>query len=461
MSDVTVYAEALIAAVARAFYEDDAVCIIDVLLRDKYLRDDDMAPRLSLPAKQLRRTLQLLQEEHLVKYELVDDLSSGGSQQTKFWYIDYNHAMNVIRLRIFLLRKKLEEAELRARSQSFYFCPGYKTKACNGRYTETEAQQLVDYDTGLFLCQQCYKTHENNPNPPPRESYTLQLVDNTKDLNGAIENIRRLNSQLSAKRIGNQQLRVGIYDLLQKVRSGQRGPISSNLPSENRAMGIGSKRLAGTGRTASIKAKKLAQQLGHVANKIEGTAMKADDSTELGFLKNVNGEKVTIALEKGAASKALLLCSNNNDKAAIMDAVTISSAQFLRPNESGLLQERKRLKREGIKKKNSSSVLPEGFSFLQNNIGRLKENINNNSMIATTQGDEEDDDEAENQREDFLSLSRAENRLEEERRAAFLTNYSSEIERQRSLLKVFSNGTTTVMKSLVSEEEDCNMWEDA
>jgi len=461
MSDVTVYAEALIAAVARAFYEDDAVCIIDVLLRDKYLRDDDMAPRLSLPAKQLRRTLQLLQEEHLVKYELVDDLSSGGSQQTKFWYIDYNHAMNVIRLRIFLLRKKLEEAELRARSQSFYFCPGYKTKACNGRYTETEAQQLVDYDTGLFLCQQCYKTHENNPNPPPRESYTLQLVDNTKDLNGAIENIRRLNSQLSAKRIGNQQLRVGIYDLLQKVRSGQRGPISSNLPSENRAMGIGSKRLAGTGRTASIKAKKLAQQLGYVADKIEGTAMRADDSTELGFLKNANGEKVTIALEKGAASKALLLCSSSNDKAAIIDVVTISSAEFLRRGESGLLHERKRLKREGLKQKASSSALPEGFSFLQNNIGRLKENINNNSITATTQGDEEDDDEVENQREDSLFLSRAENRSDEERRTAFLTNYSSEIERQRSLLKVFSNGTTTIMKRLVDEEEDCDLWEDA
>ena len=48
MSDLTVYAEALIATVARAFYDDDAVCLVDVLLRDKFLRDDDMAPRLSL-----------------------------------------------------------------------------------------------------------------------------------------------------------------------------------------------------------------------------------------------------------------------------------------------------------------------------------------------------------------------------------------------------------------------------
>ena len=108
MSDLTVHAEALIATVARAFYEDDAVMVVDVLLRDKFLRDDDMSARLSLPAKQLRKTLEGLQSEHLVKFELVDDLSTGGSQATKFWYIDYNHAVNAIRLRLYLLRTKLE-----------------------------------------------------------------------------------------------------------------------------------------------------------------------------------------------------------------------------------------------------------------------------------------------------------------------------------------------------------------
>ena len=73
---------------ARAFYDDDVVCLIDVLLRERYLRDDDMHVRLSLPAKQLRRTLQFLEEEQLVKHELVDDLAMGGSQNTKFWYIE-------------------------------------------------------------------------------------------------------------------------------------------------------------------------------------------------------------------------------------------------------------------------------------------------------------------------------------------------------------------------------------
>lgn len=217
MSDQTVYAEALIGAVARAFYEDEHALLIDTMIRDKYLRDDDMGPRLSLPAKQLRRALQFLQDEQIVKFELVDDLREGGSQTTKYWYIDYNHAVNVIRLRIFLLKKKLEQAELRARSSSVYLCPGYKEKRCNGKYSETEAQQIVDTENGLFLCQECYNANESNPDAIPRDAYTLRLIDNTRDLRLAVDNARRVHVQLSGKIVGNQVLRPGIYELLQKV----------------------------------------------------------------------------------------------------------------------------------------------------------------------------------------------------------------------------------------------------
>ena len=143
-----------------------------------------------------------------------------------------------------------------------YLYPGYSKKVYNRRYTETEAQQVVD-NTGLFLCQECVNLHQNNPDPPPKSSYTLELVDNTKDLKLAMDNMRRVSAQLSTKMVGNYQLRPGICDLIKKVRgkSMQKGPLSNNLPSENRALGVGSKRLAGTGRTAGIKAKKLACRL--------------------------------------------------------------------------------------------------------------------------------------------------------------------------------------------------------
>ena len=134
MSDLTVHAERLISAVVRAFYDDDAVCLIDVMIRDKFLRDDDMQQRLQLPSKKLRATLQFLQDEHLVNFELVDDLAQGGSQATKFWYIDYNQAVHTITLRLHLLQKELVEAASLAESSSFYQCPGFIVKRCNGTF---------------------------------------------------------------------------------------------------------------------------------------------------------------------------------------------------------------------------------------------------------------------------------------------------------------------------------------
>ena len=70
MTDQTVYAEALIANIGRAFYEDAAICLIDVLIRDKFLRDDDMGSRLFLPPKQIRRTLQFLHEVRKIDQHL-------------------------------------------------------------------------------------------------------------------------------------------------------------------------------------------------------------------------------------------------------------------------------------------------------------------------------------------------------------------------------------------------------
>ena len=325
MSDLTVYAEALISVTARAFYEDDVVCLIDVLLREKFLRDDDMSPRLQLPARKLRSTLQFLQEENLVASEMVDDLAQGGSQTTKFYYLDYCRAVHSIRLRVFLLRQQLEQAELRARSSSFYLCPGYKIKRCNGQYTEEEAQQVLDHNTGLFLCQECNNNYQNDPNQPPVNTYTLKLVDNTNDLRLAMDNLRRVNVQFSSKFIGSHQLRAGIYDLLQKVRGGKgKQPITSNLPSENFALGIGSKRLAGTGRTAGIKAKKLEQQgVAESAAQAKtylvggGAGHRQED---LLFLKNALGHEVQFTVEKGGGARAQLLASKRRRRRKLMDA---------------------------------------------------------------------------------------------------------------------------------------------
>lgn len=482
MSDLTVYAEALISTVARAFYDDEAVCLIDVLIRDKFLRDDDMSPRLQLPARKLRATLQFLQEEHLVKFETVDDLTQGGSQATKFWYIDYNHAVHTIRLRLHLLRKQLEQAEMRARSSSFYLCPGYKDKRCNGRYTEEESQQIVDTDTGLFLCQECFLKYEADPNAPSKDTYTLRLVDNTKDLRLAMDHIRRVTVQLSGKTIGNQQLRAGVYDLLQKVRGKGKSPITSNLPSENFALGIGSKRLAGTGRTAGIKARKLEQQ-GVAAsamaarNYLVGGGKRSAEGSDLTFLKNAMGNEIAFSVEKGGGARANLLATRTRRRRKLMDAaatrvgVEIPLDLRIKEQEKQKLEKEQKEKSQSKQKDENQSTGPTNIPlvFLDDNIGRHDLDI---EMERLRQMDmeleEEEDTEADTSMDsDIVVLDETEDMphlWEEERRtAAFQALYKKEITRQTDLLQIDGDAIAvgSPMKQPMDMDDLSVVWEDA
>ena len=518
MADLTVFAEALISTAARAFYEDEVVCLIDgeyqmdirsdchlqqhtfltsessfllfhckilstilpVLIRDKFLRDDDMALRLQLPVKKLRATLQFLANEHIVSEENVDDLHEGGSQATRFFYIDYNRAVHSIRLRLHLLRKQLEKAELQARSSSFYLCPGYKEKRCNGRYTEEEAQRVLDFSTGLFLCQECSRNYENDPHKPPLETYTLQLVDNEKDLKLAMDNLRRLNVQLSAKSIGNVQLRPGIYDLLQKVRGKGKTPIISNLPSDNFSLGIGSKRLAGTGRTAGIKAEKmkkkgLAESSAEARKYLVGNSRSSINGEDILFLKSAHGHEIQFTVEKGGGARAQVLATaRSNRKRKLLDTaasrVGVSLPIPLQVEEAlrrkAEEEERKLLAAasEEKKAKRAATVAPTVPEFLLDNIGRgvdapATANGAAKSANGTTNGNGSSSSEGANGYSSPPELV-LDDEIEELRRipedhriAAFQAQYKLEMERQSKLLQL-----TEAMQQ--AEEDELMEWED-
>ena len=397
--------------------------------------------------------------KHLVKSEAVDDLNEGGSQATKFWYIDYNQAVKAIRLRIYLLRKRLEEAEMRARSSSMYLCPGYTKKTCNGRYTETEAQQVLDEETGLFLCQECRDAHAANPDPPPKDSYTLQLVDNTRALREAMDHIRRVDVQFSSKMIHNQQIRMGIYDLIQKVRKGAgsstsskggsnhssgsgstRIPLTSNLPSENRMLNIGSKRLEGTGRTAGVKLKKLKEKMGENGTIVRKYLMGSTGSDDLTFLKNALGQQIAFEVEKGSGARANLLAKGNRSREKLLDAAAVRVGVELDVVTSlAMRHKRKREEEESQDEaaKKRKRAQDETLAFLKNNIGR-----NDDDLEARRRAEEEAEKEEGSDEEDddvYLVVDSDDEwaeMTEDVRRATFQAFYKKE----KARLKASENG---------------------
>ena len=460
-----------------------------------------MAPRLNLPARQLRRTLQFLEEQLLVKHELVDDLSSGGSQNTKFWYIDYNMAVHVIRLRIHLLQTKLQSAELRARSSSLYICPGYKHQRCNGKYTETDAQRMVDTNSGRFLCRECVRAYTNHPNAPPVEEYTLQLVDNQVELKRAMDHLRRVNVQFSSKMESsgggadgnnNQQqqqrpLRQGIFELLQKVRP-IRGaePITSNLPSENIAMGVGSKRLVGTGRTAKNLITKLVNR-GIVSadgrhgqnGRRGGGGSNYYDTDELTFLKNAMGQEIAFELERGGGARANLLCTKGKIRTKLVDAAARSVGVDLGLVSRVIFEERERLKRkreerekedgDGKKKRKKKPKVQE-FDFLQDNLGQnawdggLSREEKEKRRLAYLGGDEEnssDEEDFENMLATNILTDETDelrNLPENDFKAAFQQQYEMEVKRQIKLLGLKS--LDDLVPSLEDDEDRSVDWID-
>ena len=424
----------------------------------------------------------------------------------------YNHAVHIIRLRIHLLQKKLSASELRARSSSLYLCPGYKSRTCNGRYDENDAQQIVDTETGLFLCRECVRAYANHPNPPSRKEYTLELVDNQRELKGAMDDMRRVRVQLSGKvdsggsggvdqKQGQHQvlLRQGIFDLLQKVRP-MRGaePITSNLPSENIAMGIGSKRLAGTGRTAGNLLKKLVKKGIVSADGIgaggEGGAEEGarrflarrneeGNEDELTFLKNAMGQEIAFELERGGGARANLLATKGRIRNKLVDAAAMKVGVDLGLVSRVLMEEKerkalaKKRKREEKadggkrKKKNQSTEL----EFLQDNIGISRTGIGGGTGLSKEEkekqrlqylgGDDSSSDEEAVERESYYVTDETDelrNLPENDRRAAFQAQYKLEVERQKKLLGLSKllDDTAAQRGSAGDDDVEDVAWED-
>jgi hypothetical protein len=61
--------EKLVRTIARAFYTDSFVIVLEILIREKYLREEEFAPRLKLVEKDVNKVVRQLESEMLIRYE--------------------------------------------------------------------------------------------------------------------------------------------------------------------------------------------------------------------------------------------------------------------------------------------------------------------------------------------------------------------------------------------------------
>jgi transcription initiation factor IIE alpha subunit len=228
-------AEKFVQTIARAFYTDTIVVVLDTLIREKYIREQELGPRLRMSQKQARDAIAaLVDSDMLVKFEEVplpevDANANPNSKQTvKFYYIDYQSFVNLIRYRIYVIMKSIQSQERSEVDDIYYECP-----TCLTKYSSLQAmkQRSADFK---FVCTNCCPDYDVSKTIS-QPSFRLRDVDNRGKLSDVQKLERKMKEQLSRSTDHD-----GILEMLEELKN---VPLSRNKPSTNIRRGIRTSRV--------------------------------------------------------------------------------------------------------------------------------------------------------------------------------------------------------------------------
>ncbi|RMX62149.1 hypothetical protein DD238_004709 [Peronospora effusa] len=212
--------EKLVKLVGRAFYSDEHVVVLGALIREKFMKDDEMGNAVNLQTRQVRKIMNELHQDNLVCEEVLNDKRSGGSSSTSYWYIDYKYFVDVVQYRLYMMHEHLKDSEQLEIERQTFQC---SDPECGREYTALEAQLLLMPGQFQFRCGHCNEL--------------LLECDN----NDRLERIQNLQHKFKDQMNKQDGMHEGIYEVLRRiggfVKEGHALP--TNLPSDNRAAGIG------------------------------------------------------------------------------------------------------------------------------------------------------------------------------------------------------------------------------
>jgi len=153
--------EDLLRIFVRAFYPPESVVVIEGLIRMKYIKDDELAQYLHLQTKQVRKELEILRRDYVVKCDTKSEQkttpSHAGDRQTVYqvhsWYIDYRHLVDVITFRYMKLKNELASIIDRQGENTEYICEN-----CNRTFSQLDVLSCTNREKGIFYCDNCLNT---------------------------------------------------------------------------------------------------------------------------------------------------------------------------------------------------------------------------------------------------------------------------------------------------------------
>lgn len=194
----------LVQQVARAFYEPRFIILLDQLTRNPVLKDDDLASRMGLQAKELNKLTAGLVKDKLIEIYRRNELKEGALRAVgrQYYYIDYKHFCDVVKWRVAEMRRLIDKDLRNELDSKGYICP-----QCSQSYTPLDVDRLIDFETGTFLCEVC----------------RTELIDNenAESVRGSQDRMQRFNRQMSWIREGlrkSEEMVLPAFDVEKYVR---------------------------------------------------------------------------------------------------------------------------------------------------------------------------------------------------------------------------------------------------
>ncbi|KAL4071438.1 hypothetical protein V8B97DRAFT_1871035 [Scleroderma yunnanense] len=197
--------------VARGFYEPKYIIILDQLARHPVLKDDELAGRMGLQAKELNKLMAVLGNDRLIQVQVCDlyypsvvdqfglvryrqnELKEGAQRSVgrQYYYIDYKHFCDVVKWRIAEMRRIIDSGLRNELDNKGYICP-----QCGKSYTPLEVDKLMNWDLGVFICEICGAELVDNENAESVKGSQDRMQRFNRQMRFIIEGLRKTESMV-------------------------------------------------------------------------------------------------------------------------------------------------------------------------------------------------------------------------------------------------------------------------
>lgn len=169
----------LVQHVSRGFYEPKFTIIMDQLARHPVLKDDDLAGRMGLQAKELNKLMAVLGNDRLVQVYRQNELKEGAQRSVgrQYYYIDYKLFCDVVKWRVAEMRRIIDSGLRNELDNKGYICP-----QCSKSYIPLEVDKLIDFSRGILVCEDCHAEVVEN--------------ENAENVRGSQDRMQRFNHQM-------------------------------------------------------------------------------------------------------------------------------------------------------------------------------------------------------------------------------------------------------------------------